>query len=1584
MFLIGFFEIPLNMALTAGPSAPEFQGFQAFSANDMVDPFTGDFSYTIPLFELPGPNGGYPFSLSYAAGVQMDDEASWVGLGWTLSSGAINRQLRGYPDEFKEDPVYNTVSMVPSVTVGVGTGLSLEALGFPVGKNSGGIGLGVSNNNLSGPGYTLSADIGLSQITKSGIMGSADISFDSNSGASVSAGLSYEGKSQQFGLRGAYHSREGLSSLGMNSSYNKTVKGTSKETGKSIEKEVSIRGPSPSISFAHPGYFPQNPFPLIHTSFTASLKLGAGAFGIFPNAVISGYYNESKFKYDNKRVATPAYGYASLHQVPTEGDYLIDLNREKDGMINSFSPNLAVPHYTYDLFNVAAIGLSGTFRAYRNEVGIIPESDVASVSIGISAGVDLGAPGHVGANIEPAFSENKSGFWRAGANRIRDFFFNSMEEDREVPPVSYSFLGDRNSFSQEAFDKSGGLDAVSLELGSQSTDPQINLAKRGYPQDNSVPLGTRYKVATKRDITPLLNEDILKNNLSLIPELNIEYLDKNNNPVSLDRDNFPGHHIAGYIITDENGLRYTFGLPVYNHVQEEYTFSTNRGDGVFTTVAAQGNAPGYRIQGTNQYYRKTEISPYAYSYLLTSIQGDNYVDLTGDGITPDDLGYWVKFTYRKITDDSERYKWRDPFIKAHFQRGYATDARDDQGYFTYGEKDIYYLAQAETKSHIARFEVDTENRSDSRGAAQRFQDAAAGNLGMALKRLKEVRLFTRAGGESNPLKKMKFTYGYDLCPGVPNSPDQLGKLTLKELAIEYGSGTQGSQIPYRFSYSEFNPSYSAYGKDRWGNYRLPVETDQSNIDWTYTDQEDRGLQDQYASAWNLTGITLPSGGSITVDYEADDYAYVQHVRASEMTRFSMDNVTQGYGDRMVYSLDPSTTVPKVKFRLNQPITGTLSATEQKEEVMKYLDLESREVYVKLDINLRKSQQDFFEQVEGYLKFDLEAPMTLISGGSGAYTHGEFQLEKLDGFHPFSVLAWKHIEIDQPYLANATKDFTPKSSNKDKISLIRGLAGIAGSITQTFLGFNNHCLVNQWGREIDVRTSGIRLLNVDGVKIGGGHRVRQLTVHDNWAHDDEGYYGQVYDYSMEENGQTISSGVSSFEPFVGGNENTLRRSKQYKELKKLKSNANLYFEYPVNESLYPSPVVGYAQVKILSLPSAKKAGYEVLGDAVFPSNPTYGTTGMTQLEFYTARDYPVIPLETAISRKNSNFMHFPNPFLNMHIRKMTASQGYGIILNDMHGKPKAEKAFAQSRTGEIGGEPISWTNYRYRSDVRVQNRKKVSFLNSLFFDNGDNSLSSSSGGPEQEETVYFGYQSDFIVDVREIADISSSAGGNFNVDAMFIFPIPSAYPYATRVENTLRTVVTNKVIYQQGILEAVESSNLGSKILSEHLRWDRLTGQPILQKLNNNFEAPIYRLDVPAYHAYAAMGAASKNTGYTFPIANFATHADKSGEFVFNAFQANPDFLRKGDELLLYQSVNTLPVPVAKAIYLGIVNGQQILHTAGEDLSEYGELQAKVYRSGNRNHLTPITRSTTALEVPEDGDEQTFSKNILIPRVQKLD
>jgi YD repeat-containing protein len=103
-FFLEFFLPLLSPALSLkagdGPAKPEAASFEPVDATDMVNLFTGDLSHNIPLLEVPGPEGAWPINMFYHAGIGPNSEASWVGLGWNLNPGAINRVLNGYPDDY--------------------------------------------------------------------------------------------------------------------------------------------------------------------------------------------------------------------------------------------------------------------------------------------------------------------------------------------------------------------------------------------------------------------------------------------------------------------------------------------------------------------------------------------------------------------------------------------------------------------------------------------------------------------------------------------------------------------------------------------------------------------------------------------------------------------------------------------------------------------------------------------------------------------------------------------------------------------------------------------------------------------------------------------------------------------------------------------------------------------------------------------------------------------------------------------------------------------------------------------------------------------------------------------------------------------------------------------------------------------------------------------------------------------------------------------------------------------------------------------------------------------------------------------
>jgi len=148
-----------------GPNQPEMQSFTPVGANNMVDMFSGDFSYNIPLLDV----GGYPVNIAYHSGRSMDEDASWVGLGWNINPGSITRNMRGVPDDFSggSDTVKKTQSMKPNVNWGVTVGANFELFGLPILSGSLGASLGVFHTTYTGWGTELGLNPSLSVGAKS-------------------------------------------------------------------------------------------------------------------------------------------------------------------------------------------------------------------------------------------------------------------------------------------------------------------------------------------------------------------------------------------------------------------------------------------------------------------------------------------------------------------------------------------------------------------------------------------------------------------------------------------------------------------------------------------------------------------------------------------------------------------------------------------------------------------------------------------------------------------------------------------------------------------------------------------------------------------------------------------------------------------------------------------------------------------------------------------------------------------------------------------------------------------------------------------------------------------------------------------------------------------------------------------------------------------------------------------------------------------------------------------------------------------------------------------------------------------------
>ena len=134
-------------ALTNGPTVPEVTKFEPVDTKDIVNLYTGDFVYTLPVIDIPGPAGGYALALSYKAGISTEEEASWVGLGWNLQPGSISRNLAGLPDDFFNGFVqYKTPDLE-----GGGVSISVSSANSPAAVSAGIISRAYPANSVSVP-----------------------------------------------------------------------------------------------------------------------------------------------------------------------------------------------------------------------------------------------------------------------------------------------------------------------------------------------------------------------------------------------------------------------------------------------------------------------------------------------------------------------------------------------------------------------------------------------------------------------------------------------------------------------------------------------------------------------------------------------------------------------------------------------------------------------------------------------------------------------------------------------------------------------------------------------------------------------------------------------------------------------------------------------------------------------------------------------------------------------------------------------------------------------------------------------------------------------------------------------------------------------------------------------------------------------------------------------------------------------------------------------------------------------------------------------------------------------------------------
>lgn len=187
VFFTETFAPTLSYALTSGPTQPEATSFEPIDTTDMVNPQTGGFTYNIPLLEVPGPDGGYPLSLSYHADIQPNVDASWVGLGWTINPGAIDRSVNGYPDDWYSPTSTSHVYWAGGSTSTYNVGISVGIANTPATVN---FGLSFAHDTYRGFGVGVDYGIGWKfQLGAIGINASVGVGIGPYGGSYVTGGI---------------------------------------------------------------------------------------------------------------------------------------------------------------------------------------------------------------------------------------------------------------------------------------------------------------------------------------------------------------------------------------------------------------------------------------------------------------------------------------------------------------------------------------------------------------------------------------------------------------------------------------------------------------------------------------------------------------------------------------------------------------------------------------------------------------------------------------------------------------------------------------------------------------------------------------------------------------------------------------------------------------------------------------------------------------------------------------------------------------------------------------------------------------------------------------------------------------------------------------------------------------------------------------------------------------------------------------------------------------------------------------------------------------------------------------------------
>ncbi|MEW4923128.1 hypothetical protein [Algibacter sp. 2305UL17-15] len=1619
---------PSNLfALTGGPSQPEFNSFTPIGTSDMVNLSTGDFNYNIPIMDV----GGYPLNLAYNSGITMDQEASWVGLGWNLNVGQIARNVRGIPDDFNGDEIRYENDMRDNVTVGTNLRLQPGFFGEDIPLDIG-LGLGIEYNNYEGISFKPS--FGISYNISDNVTVGMNVSSTTAEGATVTPNISLSKKSDvtedimvhtatgNIGV--GFNSRKGLENMSLSLSGRKNEANNWKSNTNGTEEynEGGYKGGGGiggGISFNDQSYTPTKRAGMENSNFSFSAGLGITVFGTDFQPRVSGYGSYQGLRASEKDKNVQAFGYE--HTEANEGlNGILDFNREKDKSYSKNTTVLPITNYTYDIYAIYGQGAGGQFRPFRSQTSYVYDQTINDYGNGGSFGLegDVGNLVHIGFDIKVNPSTSYTGKWKNKNYALPKFIETEGDQNPiTYEPVYFQTIGELGLDPQpELYNTQLHSNrAIKIGLGGgrynrkalpEFSVKSINDGTNGSVNGTATYLSSNISSKIKRTERRNRNQSIQK---IIKEEAEFdEFIDFR------ETDNFAqNHHTAGIKVLKPDGSTYVYGATAYNTKKVEATFDVSGSNDVNCATGIVGDigSNGNTLKHSDHFLNRITTPAYAHTYLISSVLSSDYEDVDNNGPSLNDLGAYTLFSYKQHEED---FKWRVPYNtdEASYNEGLKSKYHDQKGNYIYGEKELVYIDKIETKTHVAVFKL--INREDGRGARGETSNEVT-SPGFQ-KAIDKIYLFSRpefepfrelfngniddndpvfALLEKEAIKVAHFDYNYSLCPGVPNNLEGGGKLTLERVYFTYRGSNMGRYTPYTFNYDNLNPNrnpeYNLKGYDVWGNYKVndvlsgcDANDPITAAEFPYTDQ-DKTTADKNARAWTLASIDLPSGGKLSFETEADDYQYVQNRKVMQMFNVSGAGNTVAPNETDLNNAVLYNGNNHAKFLYIKISDDTNTVVTSQNLIDDYIgDQIGEAIQFRMLLNMTKKSWQY-DYVTGYFKLDNTVNngynVIKITNASDATKNGTYatlplqELKKEGGFinsdalvNPIAKSGWYFA---RSYLNREAYSLGGDSNNTDFASIVGDLVSSLGSVFEIFSGPNGKLQDKGCARIFNPEKSWVRLLNPTKRKLGGGLRVSKIEMHDNWDAMTSNlgnplykqFYGQEYNYNNEDG---TTSGVATYEPASSKENPFIEPIYDTSETARDKLTApkeSNYTEKPLGESFYPSPTVTYARVEVKNLERKRTDN----GTTVVLKKHA---TGKVVNEFYTSFNFPTITNYTDIGPTYVDNASGLSSILNISVRNhITLSQGFVVETNDMNGKMKSQRVYADGQSTAISGVDY---NYSTNDD-----------------DTLNNILPTINEKGEISDNKTLGIHYDVVNDFRESYSKSETFGVNTNVTAMLIGIFPNIVvlpvPQYAFHENILRTAVTTKVIHKTGILKEKVAYDVGAQVSTENVAWDANTGQVLLTKTVNEYDNAYYNFMYPAYWYYKGMDRASNNLG----LSGFL-EPTTDNEVMFNVKASNTNTYLSGnlpfypgDILETRNNNNNNNNMDSQKLWVVEIEDSKVKlmdaegHVINHECTPYvkGNLEFKIIRSGYKNTQMASMSSVTSMLNPIDLNNDNLYNNI---------